>query len=217
MCKLNETATEIFDDQSNFGSSMICLDLSKAFDLVDHNLVIDRLKELDFPSGHLLWLKSYLAGRACLIKIQGQLSRPYQVIKGVPQGSVLGPAIFCAFTGDVIARCSKATVVKCADDITIILPFTVRNSDTIAEMINEEMQHVNEWCSKKKLRLNKDKTNILLHTRTPIILPPALNVTTNVKVGTIFLVQFCPTTCHGMRTYRQSPVRLLAGFIFFVN
>ena len=186
LVEVNEATTKIFDDQSSFGSCTICLDLSKAFDLVDHNLVIDRLQQLNFPSGHLLWLKSYLDGRTCHVKIEGQLSCSYQVMKGVPQGSVLGPAIFCAFTGDFNARCSKSTVVKYADDITIIMPFEERDSDTIAKMIKDELQFVNEWCSRKKLRLNKDKSNILLHTRTPIILPPSLNVTTNVKVlGTI--------------------------------
>ena len=186
LLELHEVITKAFDDQSNFGSCTLCIDLSKAFDRVDHSLLIKKLKEYDFPTGHLLWLKSYLTGRRCMVRFQGEVSQPYQTCVGVPQGSVLGPALFCAFTGDFNAYNSCSSVVKYADDISIILPIKSRSTDNITELIKEEVQQIDAWCSRNKLCLNKDKTNVMVQTRIPITLPDIQTVD-NVKIlGTIF-------------------------------
>ena len=187
LVELNEVLTQAFDAPTNFGVGLLCFDLSKAFDCVDHSCAIKKFKEQKFPSGHLLWLRSYLTGRNCVARIQGKLSSSFNVHRGVPQGSVLGPAIFCAYTGDYMARSDSATAVKYADDISVVFPIASRNTNCIIASINNEIQHIEEWCSANNLILNKEKTKIMIHTRLPVTLPASLKTETKVKIlGTIF-------------------------------
>ena len=96
------------------------------------------------------------------------------------------PALLCAFTGDFNAYSNLATVVKYADDISVILPITSRNTDSNTEQIKKEVQQIDEWCSMNKLCLNKDKTNVMVQTRTPVTLP-YFHTVNDVKIlGTIF-------------------------------
>jgi hypothetical protein len=97
LLEIINAAAETYDDKLNFGLTILSFDLSSAFDCVEHARAIRRLNQLNFPRGFLKWLHSYLQNRTSVLKLIGMSSQPICIQKGVPQGSVLGPPIFCSF------------------------------------------------------------------------------------------------------------------------
>jgi retron-type reverse transcriptase len=80
--------------QKNSVTVTVLLDLSKAFDSIDHRKLLTKLKALGPSLGALEWFKSYLTGRTQQVKIGSVVSEPGHITHGVPQGSILGPALF---------------------------------------------------------------------------------------------------------------------------
>ena len=73
---------------------MVMLDLQKAFDTVDHGILLSKLSPIGFCDSAVKWVNSYLTGRKQVVDIGGTMSQPQNITCGVPQGSVLGPLLF---------------------------------------------------------------------------------------------------------------------------
>ena len=127
-----------------------------------YNSVIDKFKSLSFPNGFILWLSDYLSNRACAVKIRNSLSHSFEVKRGIPQGSVLGPSIFSIFMADLSATKDSVEVVKYADDLNIIVPLPLRSPAAIQKDINTEMHNINQWCKINSMQLNLQKSNTLI-------------------------------------------------------
>ena len=76
---------------------MILIDLQKAFDTIDHEILLQKLKAIRFSKGTLQWFRSYLSERIFLVNIKGKLSDFGKISCGVPQGSILGPLLFLIY------------------------------------------------------------------------------------------------------------------------
>lgn len=134
----------------------IFLDLSKAFDLVDHSRLLYKLAAYGFRGTAYKWLKSYLADRSQLVDIGGVLSSPRSVQCGVPQGSVLGPFLFLLFVNDLPAAFESQGLTMFADDNCYLC-----KSDSVREVRAEAQRMLNKfysWFKENKLILNKEKT-----------------------------------------------------------
>ena len=113
-------------------------DLSKAFDKVDHRMLLKKLSGKGLPLGFVRWIKCYLRNRTFRVRFQDVYStkRPIQV--GVLQGSVLGPALFCVMVGDFSCFHTHSSLTQYADDLTIVTGTTSANVSAIKDIIYDE-------------------------------------------------------------------------------
>ena len=144
---------------------LVLLDLSAAFDTVDHHLLLSRLKTKSGLSGTVLqWFTSYLANRKQQILINNTLSSEQENQWGVPQGSVLGPLLFSIYLlplGDII-RQHNLTYHIYADDVQLYLAFHPGTVPSTAESFEHCIQDIRSWMTTNKLKLNGHKTEFIL-------------------------------------------------------
>ena len=147
-------------------TALTLLDLSAAFDTIDHRLLLNRLKEWFGIDGIALdWLADYLTDRCQLINIQGKLSVPLSLLYGVPQGSILGPLLFILYTSplsELIKKCESLKHHLYADDTQIYTSFNTSNMNSKMSDLQSTLISVQDWMFANKLKLNPDKTEFML-------------------------------------------------------
>ena len=141
----------------------IFMDLSKAFDTIDHKILLKKLKQLNFAETSLNLIKSYLNDRTQCVEILGELSNFKTITLGVPQGSILGPLLFILYINDINNVSDLFDSVLYADDTTLTYSPT-RTLDAIhtSNVINSELDKFNQWFRANKLSLNVTKTNFMI-------------------------------------------------------
>ena len=146
---------------------LIMLDLSAAFDTVDHSILLSFLKEHVGLEGKVLDVfTSYLVGRTQCVSIKGVLSKLNELLCGVPQGSVLGPIEFCVYTIPLgaILRHHNIDYHIYADDTQLYCSFDIKSLDEVINLMSACISDVRSWMIRNKLKINDDKTEFLLIT-----------------------------------------------------
>ena len=139
---------------------VVFLDISKAFDTVDHNLLLSKLADLDLSPSTISWFQSYLSNRCHVTRVSDSFSYPGFPSAGVPQGSVLGPSLFSAFINDLPSVLPPGSTVLFADDTTI---YIVSDSiSTLQSSLQLCLDLSNLWLQKNGLTLNISKTKSML-------------------------------------------------------
>ena len=145
---------------------LVLLDLSAAFDTVDHNVLLSRLYSKFGVSGTALeWFSSYLSGRFQRVMVQGNLSQNLNVDFVVPQGSCLGPWLFRIYASKLfdVIKAHLPTVHCYADDTQLYVSFSPNKSTWQFEAVTA-IQHcvddIRNWMTNDKLLLNDDKTEL---------------------------------------------------------
>lgn len=161
LLKFTNDVFNSFDN--NMCTGAIFLDLTKAFDLVDHYLLLDKLHAFGFSSSTLLWFNSYLHHRRQYVSFRGARSNYASIDKGIPQGSSLGPLLFSLFINDLPLCCRDCNIHLYADD-TIIYCSKPKISD-INDSLQSDFDFVQQWLSHNKLLLNKKKSHAMLFQR----------------------------------------------------
>ena len=157
----------------------VCLlDMSAAFDVVDHGLLIKKLALYGFQEDFLRWTESYLSSRFQCVSIEGSLSRLQAVQVGVPQGSILGPLFYTLFTNELpevihdnslqpdqfppyqISAPACCSICCYADDTTL----TATESDhaALTDKLSAKYEIVSDFMLNNRLKLNDDKTHLLV-------------------------------------------------------
>ena len=150
------------DDENSVLS--VFLDLKKAFDSVDHKILLDKLKFYGVRGVTLSLLESYLSDRKQFTYVNGKNSDVKPITHGLPQGSNLGPLLFLLFINDFPTSSSFFKFLLFADDSTIScsIPNQLLNSDNFHSMINFELNSVNNWLLAYRISLNVQKTKYIL-------------------------------------------------------
>ena len=150
-----------FGDANKILSGMVFVDFRKAFDVVDHQLLLTKLRLYRVSDPSLSWFESYLSGRQQFVSIDGQRSDSLLIKQaGVPQGSVLGPALFLLFVNDIPLHLTNSTVDICADDTTITASAHFSNLCPMTQRLNSDLDAVQRWASRNKMFIKK-KTKAL--------------------------------------------------------
>jgi len=156
--ELIENITQGFDQ---FESTLaIFLDLSKAFDTINHSILLKKLEFYGIRGKALDWFTSYLHNRKQYVSLDGHDSDTHDMICGVPQGSVLGPLLFIIYTNDLPANLTHCKSILFADDTTIYK--SSKDLNQLFELINSDLNIATEWFYSNQLSLNTNKTHYVL-------------------------------------------------------
>ena len=136
------------------------LDLKKAFDLINHDMLLAKLQLYGIRGLPLTWVKSYLYGRRQKTKVNGNFSTYKAITAGVPQGSILGSLMFILFINDVFQFCSKnVEIYQYADDTAII--FHADCDDELQLIVDDFFKNYVLWCMLNCIVVNPTKSNYL--------------------------------------------------------
>ena len=142
-------------DNGNFAVAIL-LDLKKAFDTVDHKILLKKLYAYGIRGIFLKWFESYLSGRTQYVVFDGVQSETHRVDCGVPQGSILGPLLFILNMNDICNVSKLMFTILYADDTCVLLRGT--DLSKLIKLINSELNLLSTWFKSNKLSLNTGKT-----------------------------------------------------------
>ena len=140
---------------------MILIDLQKAFNTINHEILLKKLEAIGFSNKCIRWFRSYLYERIFFIEIENQLSDYEKVSRGVPQGSILGPLLFLVYVNDM-PQAVKSNLFLYADDLCLM--YQHRDVEEIEEQLNKDFENVCDWLVGNKLCIHfgEDKTKSIL-------------------------------------------------------
>ena len=138
----------------------VFLDLTKAFDTVDHTILLSKLSAINVSPSTLQWFKSYLNHRKQRTACSDAVSDPLPMTFGVPQGSILGPLLFLVYINDLPLVIKNCEVTLYADDT--VLYYFAKEPHLLEEALNDDLLKVAQWLHGNKLTLNLTKTKSMI-------------------------------------------------------
>ena len=160
----------------------VYIDLSKAFDCLDHNILLSKLKFYGLNDNAIKLLKNYLSDRNQYVQLGNTKSQLHGISRGIPQGSVMGPLLFNIVINDLNAATKKFDLIMYADDTTLISTLeTFGNTNRPTEIennISDEISKITTWLHSNKLKLNASKSKFMIFFKHPRIIPK-LNIWAN--------------------------------------
>ena len=138
----------------------ILIDFRKAFDTVEHNILLQKLYHYGIRGNALQWFNSYLSNRYQYVNYNNTSSDMKLITCGVLQGSILGPLLFLLYINDISSVSGILFSILFADDTTLF--YSSKNLQELSDVINNELSKMMEWLNANRLSLNIDKTNFMI-------------------------------------------------------
>ena len=168
------------------------LDFSKAFDTINHNILLHKLAHYGIRGKALEWYRSYLGNRKQFVSVNGHESSTAPVTCGVPQGSLLGPLLFIIYVNDIQNSSSILSFILFADDSNLF--YTHRDPAQLVSTLNTELINVANWIKANKLSLNLQKTNYMLFSNSITQLPNQVIFSETVMIKEVKSTKFLGIT-----------------------
>ena len=121
---------------------MILIDLQKAFDTINHDILINKMEFLGFSKNVIYWFRSYLSNRRFIVNLNNTFSEPGHLLCGVPQGSILGPLLFLLYINDM-PQAVNCELLLYADDTCLI--FQHKDVKVIEKQLNDNFSLICDW------------------------------------------------------------------------
>ena len=157
-CGIVETCKKTLDNKCFVGA--VFMDLSKAFDCLNHELMLAKLNPYGFSKNAIQMVYSYLAGKRQQVKINGSFSSWKEMKLSVPQGSVLGPLLFNIFIDDIFHLLNETEICNYADDTTIYCSH--QELREVILKLEKDTTEVSKWFEQNCMKLNEEKCHLLV-------------------------------------------------------
>ena len=156
---LQDKVAKGFD--SGLLTGMILIDLQKAFDTIDHKILIEKMKCMGFSNDITKWFESYLSKRMFSVHVEKSFSDKALISCGVPQGSILGPLLFLLYVNDMV-QAVNCDLLLYADDTGLI--FQHKDINIIEQQLNINFSNICDWFVDNKLSIHfgEDKTKSII-------------------------------------------------------
>ena len=151
----------LFNLDNDRVSGMILIDYCKAFDMIDHVILQDKLYAYGLDNTSLTWFQSYISDRRQFVSMSDKESTTSINPHGVPQGSILGPLLFVLFINDLPLHVSSANTDLYADDTILTCSVNWMDMDRLQSSLNSAVSETVHWATANKLPLNEKKTKVL--------------------------------------------------------
>lgn len=136
------------------------LDIQKAFDTVNHGILLQKLNIYGIRGICLQWIDSYMRDRKQFVSVDGEISDHLNISHGVPQGSILGPLLFLLYINDFNQSTKSSTTIHFADDTTVL--FYDRSIRKLKKSMTSESNCLFDWFCANRLSMSADKTELIL-------------------------------------------------------
>ena len=143
-------------------SYSIFIDFRKAFDSINHEILLKKLENLGFVNSSINWFQDYLTNRTQYTVVNGLDSSLLDINCGVPQGSVLGPMLFLLFINDLSFSIKSSGYKLYADDTVLYSKCTHESDDTLKENLQQDLNNVSHWCARNAILMNVKKTKSMM-------------------------------------------------------
>ena len=143
---------------------LVFLDVSKAFDKVDHEGLLLKLEQMGIAGDLLMWLKSYLNNRQQRVIINGTCSNWKSINAGVPQGSILGPLLYLVYVNDIVNDI-ETLISLFADDTSLLEVIDKHDPHTSFNKINQDLDKLKQWSDQWRSQFNESKSVYMILTK----------------------------------------------------
>ena len=147
----------------NSETDVIYLDYAKAFDKVDHSILLEKIKAYGIEGKVYTWIEQFLCGRTQTVVVDGKKSVSSPVRSGVPQGTVLGPILFLLYVNDLETKIKNSKMNSFADDTRISKKISTQGD---CDLLQQDLECVIVWSEENNMQLHEDKFELICY-RTP--------------------------------------------------
>ena len=169
----------------------VFIDLKKAFDTVNHTILLNKLDSYGIRGIAKNWIKSYLTNHKQYVSIDGFESEMEYVFHGVPQGSVLGPLLFTIYINDMYTCIKNSTAFHFADDTNLLyLPQKKIRNRNIVRKLNVDLKALDNWLKANKISLNSSKTELVVFRKKGVSIPKMKIKLSGIRLKPISCVKY---------------------------